>query len=71
MSKRRTQRQHWVARNPGSNIGLLFTRMQTYEERMWQRAYDAAIASGAQVDDARRVADDAAMEAKGAITPTA
>lgn len=59
----------WAKRNAGSAIGLLFTpRIQTYEERMWQRAYDAAIADGASIEDARRVADDAAIAAKGEKT---
>ncbi len=52
-----------------SATGLLFMpSIRTYEERIWQRAYDAAIADGASEDDARRVADDAAIAAKGEKT---
>lgn len=63
--KSKMNRPRWAARKPGAAIGLLFTpRTQTYEERMWQRAYDAAIADGAEIEDAQRVADDAAIAAK-------
>lgn len=52
-----------------STMGLLFMpSIRTYEERMWQRAHDAAIADGASEDDARRIADDAAIAAKGEKT---
>lgn len=57
-------RRIWIT--PERRIGLLFTpRLQTYEERMWQLAHDAAIKDGKSEEDARCIADDAAIEAKG------
>jgi len=46
-------------------IGLLFTSRTTYEERMWQIAYDNAIKAGKTPIEAMQIADDAAVAAKG------
>lgn len=47
------------------SIGLLFASRATYEERMWQMAYSAAIKSGKTPIEAQQIADEAAAAAKG------
>lgn len=65
MSKRKWNPRTY-RRSTLSVTGLLFTpSIKTYEERIWQRAHDAAVKDGASEDDAKRIADDAAIEAKG------
>lgn len=52
-------------RTKNAGLGLLFTSRQTYEERMWQIAYDEAIKAGKQPAEAQQIADEAAQIAKG------
>jgi hypothetical protein len=52
-------------RTKGAGLGLLFASRATYEERMWQIAYDEAIKAGKTAIEAQRIADEAAQVAKG------
>lgn len=48
-----------------AGLGLLFASRATYEERMWQIAYDSAIRAGKTAIEAQQIADEAAQVAKG------
>ena len=56
------QRRQSSSSNPG--IGLLFAPIKTYEQRVWQAAYDTAVRSGQSPTDAKAYADDALRTAK-------
>ena len=57
-----SKRRQSSSSNPG--IGLLFAPIKTYEQRVWQAAYDTAVRSGQSPTDAKAYADDALRTAK-------
>ena len=63
------QRRQSSSSNPG--IGLLFAPIKTYEQRVWQAAYDTAIKTGQSPTEAKAYADDALRSAKDMATAQA
>jgi hypothetical protein len=53
----KNQRRRYVPRQ-SSGIGLLFLSAESYSERMWKRAYDAAVAAGKTPEQASKLADN-------------
>jgi hypothetical protein len=53
----RNQRRRYQPQR-SSGIGVLFLSPESYSERMWKRAYDAAVKAGKTTEQASKLADN-------------
>lgn len=53
----RNQRRRYVPKQ-STGVGLLFVSASTYAERMWDRAYQAALKAGKTHEQASKLADN-------------
>ncbi len=54
----RNQRRRQYVPKQSTGIGLIFLSAESYSERMWARAYDAALKAGKTTEQASKVADN-------------
>ena len=53
----RNQRRRQYVPKQSTGIGLIFLSAKSYSERMWARAYDAALKAGKTPQEASKIAD--------------